>query len=240
MARLTVRSFVGRLVSANPPAGFVNPYLQPHAAHNLARFLERRDPNARTLLLVGEAPGYRGAALSGVALSSLSVLTDEWSDPWGAFGPRAGFRSPFNAIRREATATMVWSSLAAFLSEAPLPLTWNAVPFHPRGETDRTNLPLRSSQVALGSDWIEQLLQLFPASLPIAVGLRAHDALASLGITHEMIRHPSRGGKGDFQRGLGRLHSVLGGLPKPPHKAPAVTTGIQLSLGEVTVSPQTR
>ena len=198
-----VAAFVAGLEVAQAPTHFRNPYQRSIAAKNLAAFLACHDPGERRLLLVGEAPGYRGAAISGVALASVGILTERWDDPWSLFGPESEFEAPepcpFSA---EATATMVWTILAELLSQGPAPLTWNAVPFHPVGSTPHSNGSVRRRDVAIGRPWLERLLQLFPKANPVAVGVRASEALTELGIRHERVRHPSRGGKREFTRGL--------------------------------------
>ena len=199
-----LRTFVSDLAASSEIPGFQNPYHASHAAHNLFQFLSLHDPSSEAPLLVGEAPGYRGAALSGVPFTSLSVLL-EWSDdPWGAFG-HEGYRAPATIkppYQREATATMVWRVLGEELSSEPLPLTWNAVPFHPLGSSPDSNRPVRQREVRGGAQWIERFLSLFPRSRPLAVGRTASIALASIGVQHVPIRHPSRGGLRDFRRGI--------------------------------------
>jgi len=198
-----IDQYVSSLATATPPARFRNPYQQPTAAHNLRVFLGTRDPTIPTILLVGEAPGYRGAALSGVPLSSLAILTEAWNDPWSAFGPGAGYRAPkVVPYSREATATIVWSCLSTLLRSHPLPLTWNAVPFHPVGGSPNSNAPLAHADVPLGREWLERLIDLFPKTIPVAVGNRACDALRSLSVGHYVVRHPARGGKSDFSEGI--------------------------------------
>ena len=184
--------------------GFRNPYESSHATHNLFQFLSLHDPSTEALLLVGEAPGYRGAAVSGVALTSLSVLLASDDDPWDAFGHHR-YREPHRGGAphlREATATMVWRVLKVQLASEPLPLTWNAVPFHPVGSTTDSNRSVRAHEIEIGTQWIERFLDMFPCSKPLAVGRTASAALGSAGIEHTRIRHPARGGFRDFEAGI--------------------------------------
>lgn len=205
-----VREYVRLLVETSAPPHLSNPYRSRSAARNLSIFLSRRDPSAKTILLVGEAPGYRGAAVSGVPFASLSTLGDAWGDPWESFGPTAGYWVPASAqFRREATATIVWQVLARLFGSIPLPLTWNAVPFHPFGSSLQSNAPLSKRDLAIGQPWIEALLELFPHVLVVAVGARADDALNAIGIEHRAVRHPSRGGKVGFVDGLTAISSLL-------------------------------
>ena len=208
-----LRTFVSDLAASRQIPGFQNPYHASHAAHNLFRFLSLHDPSSEAPLLVGEAPGYRGAALSGVPLTSLSVLLEWRDDPWGAFG-HEGYIAPATIkppYQREATATMVWRVLREELSSEPLPLTWNAVPFHPLGPSPVSNRPVRQREVGVGAQWIERLLGLFPQSRPLAVGRTASTALGSIGVEHAPIRHPSRGGLKDFRTGIAAHRHAMRG-----------------------------
>lgn len=195
--------FVQSLVESSPPRHFRNPYAAGVAAHNLLLFLSRRHRLDRTILLVGEAPGFRGAALSGVPLSSIATLTEPWDDPWGSFGPHVGYRVPSTVpYRSEATATMVWQSLSASFADISLPLTWNAVPYHPWRDRLQSNMALPRSSLDIGRPWLEKLFELFPNVRAVAVGVRACEALCRIGAEHSRVRHPSRGGKEAFVSGL--------------------------------------
>ena len=213
-----VRRFVERLASAEPAGEFRNPYRSPYAVHNLLQFLGLQRPSTNGLVLVGEAPGYRGAAVSGVPFSSLAVLTEDWGDPWGAFGPGRYITPPTQKRIhfREATATMVWRVLAEQLAENALPITWNAVPFHPVGPKDASNRPIRNREISLGRVWLEGLLELFPSATPLAVGRVASRALTAAGIQHDQVRHPSYGGLSDFRHGIRMQCNQLGLVEKAP------------------------
>lgn len=201
-----VRSFVRSLSEERLNSTLRNPYIHEAPSRNLELFLLRHQPSDACPLLIGEAPGYRGAWLSGIALTSLSILVDQEGDPWSAFGAGAGYFEPATStVRKESTATIVWDVLKREFGAAPLPVTWNAVPFHPRGAVADSNRPIRPSELAVGERWLTEILELFPRATPVAVGRRASDALANLGVVHESVRHPSRGGKKDFARELSRV-----------------------------------
>jgi uracil-DNA glycosylase len=122
----------------------------------LAAYLaERADA---PLLLVGEAPGYRGARVSGVPFTSERQLT-------GA-GPA------------EATATIVHRVLAE-LGLVDRVLLWNVVPTHPGTRT--SNRPPTQGEVAAGLPFAEELAD---GRQVIAVGRVAAAALGAEYVRH--------------------------------------------------------
>jgi uracil-DNA glycosylase len=126
------------------------------------------------LLLVGEAPGYRGARVSGIPFTSERQLS-------GA-GPA------------EATATIVQATLAD-LGITDRVLLWNAVPAHPHRPGDpASNRPPTRAEIAAGLPFVEALAS---GRTVVPVGRVAGRAL---GQTH--LRHPSRGGAAAFREGL--------------------------------------
>jgi hypothetical protein len=128
-------SFVEELAAAEIGATF-NFYREGHRARLLRRrlgdYLAARE-DAR-FLLVGEAPGYRGARISGLPFTSERQLT-------GA-GPA------------EATATIVRATLAELELEDDM-LCWNVVPTHP-GTESANRRPTRA-EILAGGRFLEQL-----------------------------------------------------------------------------------
>ena len=122
----------------------------------LAAYLEARAD--ATLLLVGEAPGYRGARVSGVPFTSERQLTGT--------GPA------------EATATIVHRVLAE-LGIADDVLLWNVVPTHPGTETSN-RAPTRA-EVAAGRVFAEELAR---GRRVVCVGRVAQAALGGAGVRH--------------------------------------------------------
>jgi uracil-DNA glycosylase len=122
----------------------------------LAAYLDARSGAAT--LLVAEAPGYRGARVSGIPLTSERQLT-------GA-GPA------------EATATVVHRVLAALGVEDDV-LLWNVVPTHPGDE--RSNRRPSRAEVAAGLPFARELGR---GRRVVAVGRVAHDALGGPYVRH--------------------------------------------------------
>lgn len=122
----------------------------------LAAYLDARA--SAPVLLVGEAPGYRGARVSGIPFTSERQLT-------GA-GPA------------EATATIVHRVLAE-LGVADLVLLWNVVPTHPG--TACSNRPPTAAEVAAGRAFADELAA---GRRVVAVGRVAAVALGVPAVRH--------------------------------------------------------
>jgi hypothetical protein len=127
--------FVTRLASARIGATF-NFYRDGAGAElRRARLLEYLDAHTGAcVLLVGEAPGYRGARISGIPFTSERQLTGT--------GPA------------EASATIVHRVLAELELDA---LCWNVVPTHP-GSTTSNRRPTRA-EIDGSRPFLEELAQ---------------------------------------------------------------------------------
>jgi uracil-DNA glycosylase len=122
----------------------------------LERYLDERAGAA--LLLVAEAPGYRGTRVSGVPLTSERQLT-------GA-GPA------------EATATLVHRVLGELGGEDDV-LLWNTVPTHP-GDAHSNRKPSRA-EVEAGLPFARELAH---GRRVVAVGRVAHEAFGGTYVRH--------------------------------------------------------
>src|SRR5436309_4992493 len=157
--RVRTVSFVEELATAEIGATF-NFYREGPRARLLRRrlacYLAARE-HAR-FLLVGEAPGYRGARISGLPFTSERQLT-------GA-GPA------------EATATIVRATLAELELEDDT-LCWNVVPTHPGTETANRR-PTRA-EIGAGRVFLERLAR---GRRLIAVGRIAAAAIDAPYVRH--------------------------------------------------------
>jgi uracil-DNA glycosylase len=188
--------FIDHLAAAAGSDRLANPYAGPEGrprCDNLRLYLSRMAVRWPAVLLVGEAPGHRGCARTGVPFTSEPVLLSD-PCPFGLFGAAAGFRpGSHGAPPGEGTATAVWAALARL---DRLPLLWNALPFHPhRPGNAQTNRTPARAEVALGEPHLRELLDLFAIERVVAVGNQAASALASWGVDAERVRHPSHGGQ---------------------------------------------
>jgi uracil-DNA glycosylase len=129
---------------------------------------------AVSIVLVGEAAGYRGARVSGIAFTSERQLTGG--------GPA------------EASATIVHRVLAELGIEDDV-LLWNVVPTHPGTAT--SNRRPTGNEVRAARPFLDEVTR--GRARVVAVGRIAAGVLGA-----PYIRHPAHGGARDFARGLER------------------------------------
>jgi uracil-DNA glycosylase len=128
----------------------------PVLRERIARYLnERADA---PILLVGEAPGYRGTRVSGIPFTSERQLTGK--------GPA------------EATATIVHRVLGELGVEDDV-LLWNVVPTHPG--TASSNRPPTHVEIEAGKPFLRELAR---GRRVIAVGRVAHGVLGGDYVRH--------------------------------------------------------
>jgi uracil-DNA glycosylase len=163
---------IRRLASAQIGSTFNQYAASRLLRERLAGYLEARA--GATLLLVGEAAGYRGARVSGIPFTSERQLTGN--------GPA------------EASATIVHRVLDE-LGLAEHVLLWNVVPTHPHrpGEPESNRRP-HAAEIEASSTFLELLAT---GREVVPVGRVAEAALGIAG-----IRHPSHGGAQEFRAGL--------------------------------------
>jgi uracil-DNA glycosylase len=125
-------SFVERLAAARIGGTFNQYAASELRRERLAAYLAER--GGAHLLLVAEAPGYRGTRISGIPMTSERQLT-------GA-GPA------------EATATIVHAVLAELGIENDV-LLWNVVPTHPG--TESSNRPPTRSEIEASAPFLAEL-----------------------------------------------------------------------------------
>jgi uracil-DNA glycosylase len=173
--------------------------------HNLRLYLHEIEAIAPSVLLVGEAPSHRGGRLTGIPFVSETVLlsgVDIRTPPHRILGADRGYRkaTPGPRLSTEASATMVWETIRDI---DPLPILWNAFPFHPfhRGNPESNRVP-DAGELRIGEHFIAALLRLFPIQRIVAIGNQAGASLTRMSIEHVKIRHPSQGGKLKFVEGI--------------------------------------
>lgn len=169
--------------------------------NNLLIYLKQMYALKPKVILVGEAPGYRGCRLTGVPFTSEHLLMNNMNG-LELFGRNNGYRLAVEKekVLKEATATIIWNTL---IENNIMALAWNAFPFHPHkkdhGESNRT--PLKK-ELLLGEKPLLQMIEMFGIEQVVAVGNKAEESLKGLGIHCSKVRHPAQGGKNDFVQGI--------------------------------------
>jgi uracil-DNA glycosylase len=171
---------------------------------NLELYLQEmfeREPN---VLLLGEAPGFRGMRITGVPFTNTNIL-NHGADHFGLFGPGKGYILPAGSpgVAPEPTATVMWRVLEELNF---LPLLWSAYPLHPHlpNQLQSNRTPSTAEAVAGQPFWLA-LTQLFPITSVVAVGNVAYRSILASGRTAPKVRHPAHGGKARFRLELQEL-----------------------------------
>jgi uracil-DNA glycosylase len=208
-----IDAFIASLAAVQPESDDVlNPYSLNGNLNNairranFKRYLQAIAQHKPETMLVMEAPGYRGSRLTGVPVTSRKILL-EGVPEIAMFGADRGYQnvvdSGFENVYGEQSATIVWTLLAELRH---VPLIWNTFPFHPhKSGNPRSNRRPRQSEIALGTPFLRQMIDLFKPQVIIAVGNVAYETLTALAIPCEKVRHPAQGGKNDFVAGMTAL-----------------------------------
>jgi len=175
-----------------------NQYTQPHILNNLRIFLEYLTNHSNAVMLIGEAPGYRGCRLTGIPLTSGDVIVNSSHRAFGTIGHKL----LIPCVVKENTATILWEVLTYTQS---LPILWNAFPFHPHMPNNpNTNRKPTKEELQEGKHYIQMMYKIFKPRKLIALGRIAELVLKEIFPNHNIIyiRHPSYGGKIPFVTGL--------------------------------------
>lgn len=206
MALDTISALVEQLAELPAQDGLFNPYApwdDPRAAirrANLTRYLHDMLQRRPAVLLLAEAPGYRGCALSGIPVTSERIML-RGIGKWGLFG--AGYEATSGHPQgvAEMTATILWGALEQFAAQPPL--IWNALPLHPyqHGHPHSNRTPTVRER-RIGIPILARVMALFAPRTVLAVGRTAQQTLDEMGIAYIALRHPAQGGKAAFVQGL--------------------------------------
>ena len=164
--------------------------------HNLKLYLNIMKEINPSILLLGEAPGYKGCRLTGIPFTSERVLYDK------DFFKNQGFSfiNNLNELESEISATIVWNELENYDVK---PLIWNIFPFHPHEAGKiKTNRTPAKTELIIGKEFLKELLDIFNIKKIIALGRKPESQISDLGVDFVYIRHPANGGKKMFSEGL--------------------------------------
>jgi uracil-DNA glycosylase len=210
---IKLENFVEELAAAGVMSNVYNQYSYEFEENTIRRknllvYLSQMYKIKPKVILVGEAPGYRGCRLTGVPFTSDYLLMNNM-EGLSLFGREAGYSltQEKDKLLKEATATIIWETLIKYDLMA---LAWNAFPFHPHkkenGESNRT--PLKS-ELLIGERFLVKMIEMFEIKKVVAVGNKAEESLKKLNICADKVRHPAQGGKAQFVEGIRKIKEQL-------------------------------
>jgi len=206
LTKETISQLVDRLARLPASDRLFNPYApadDPGATirrANLIRYLTDMSRLKPDVLLLAEAPGYRGCALSGIPITSERIML-RGIEKWGLFGDGYCPTSGHPQGVAEMTASILWSALIEYADKPPV--LWNTVPLHPHQPGDLlSNRTPSAEEQRMGTTFIADILALYEIDRVLAVGRTAQCALDRLGYAYIPLRHPAQGGKAKFVEGL--------------------------------------
>ncbi len=196
-----IRAFVEDLARVPATPDSVNQFSYDHddneiRRNNLVAYFSALAETSPTVLLIGEAPGYRGSRRTGVPFSSEKIML---THPF--FTSRKDFKiantdNPY----AESSASIVWKTMDEL---SFYPFIWAAFPFHPHhAGNDQTNRAPTKEEIALGKEFVMRLMKIFDITDVVAIGRVAEKTLVDLEIPATHVRHPSHGGANLFRAGL--------------------------------------
>jgi len=208
----TPKSFAHALAETHLPSVF-NPYADccrnydrvdaPRVRRrNLMRFLDAAiDAHIDTIWIARDL-GYRGGRRTGVP------LTDEvhLGQASALMGGIVLDRATTGPVVAERTAAVVWNVLTRICEPAVL---WNIFPLHPH----EANEPFSNrchTRAEREATWplLTALIAMIKPRRIVAIGRDAGMALNGIGITIEIVRHPSYGGQAEFISGINRIYGL--------------------------------
>jgi len=197
-----IEDFVETLARTDATPNSVNPWDYTRTENairraNLKTYLEIILESKPAVLLVGEAPGYRGTRRTGVPFSAEKIVL---SHPFFTDRPEFAIEHVDDPIA-ESSASVVWKTMDELQF---YPLIWASFPFHPHEPgNDLTNRAPTKEELVLGQTFLRQLIDLSGIKTVLAVGRAAEKTLIQMDIPiAAQIRHPSHGGATRFKEGL--------------------------------------
>ncbi len=223
MVARSIESFVEQLAvtKAGPNSHDFFDFTSPENAgrrRNLELYLQEMLEREPKVLLLGEAPGFRGMRITGVPFTNTTIL-HSGTNHFGLFGPGKGYtlRAGAPTVAPEPTATVMWRVLGELDF---LPLLWSAYPLHPHlpNRCLSNRIPTTAETLAGQPFWLA-LTRLFPIASVTAVGNVAYRSVLASGRSVPKVRHPAHGGKAGFRLGLQEL--LEAGITSGPDPAAA-------------------
>lgn len=170
---------------------------------NLYNYLQRIKSNNSKVMLIGEAPSYHGCRLSGIAFTCEENFTEDIIP--GIMGKDMGYKIFSDGKpEKELSASIVWPKLKEWYEiHGSVPLLWNICPFHPHKENNNmSNRTPRKKEIEKGIKYFLELVEIFDIQHIGCIGRKSFYTIKDINLSTslEYLRHPSCGGKTEFER----------------------------------------
>ena len=163
---------------------------------NLRLYLNKMIDIKPTKLLLGEAPGYKGCGITGIAFTSERILKEN------DFYKDQDYKciNKHSKLESEISATIVWNELENYPIK---PLIWNIFPFHPHPKNNkRANRTPNKLELEIGKKHLTELLKIFQIDKIIALGRKPESKIKDSEYDCVYVRHPANRGKNKFVSGI--------------------------------------
>ena len=172
---------------------------------NLYNYLHRIKNNNSKVMLIGEAPGYHGCRLSGIAFTCEENFTKEIIP--GIMGKDMGYKIfSKGKPEKERSASIVWPKLKEWYNaHGSVPFLWNICPFHPHKEGNiMSNRTPKKKEIERGIKYFLELVDIFDIQYIGCIGKKSFNTIEAmkLNTSLEYLRHPSCGGKREFEANI--------------------------------------
>lgn len=192
---MTIEEFVENISAVSDEQRLItNPFRDRRRKDHLLQYLWHLERSGVDVMLVGEAPGYRGCALTGIPFTDEVQL----KLPENFYALGGWKRSDGIGNTSERSASAVWPVLREYHI---IPLMWNAFPFHPYKEGKKaSNRTPTQSELREGLRYLDALRSIFAIkdSQIFALGKKAKEMLGLTSDSH-YIRHPANDFKSEFR-----------------------------------------
>lgn len=175
-----------------------NQYRNKDVLNNLRLYFEYLLKNKHNVLLIGEAPGYKGCRLTGIPFTSGDKIQNSKHKIFKGIGSKIKLYK----VDSENTAAILWEFLG---DSKPVPILWNAFPFHPHiSGVPESNRSPNAIEIEEGKLYLQIVYDLFKPTKLCSLGRVGETVLKELFPNKQItyIRHPSHGGKREFVKGM--------------------------------------
>lgn len=180
-----------------------NQYKNEICLNNLKIYLTKMIVNNPKILIIGEAPGYKGCAKTGIPFTDERNMIEANHT---IFGLNNGYTlHNEKCLYKERTSKIVFEAIKGKENKV---LMWNIFPFHPYNVgTIEGNRTPNINEIEEGFEFTINLLDIFKNIKKeniYAIGRKAQNELEKNNIifSQKYIRHPSNGGANEFRKNI--------------------------------------